>query len=214
MKDIGHIRKSYEKKKLSISEVSDNPLQQFRTWFYEVLDDENSDEVNAMSVSTISLDGYPKTRIVLLKKYDEHGFYFYTNYQSDKGKALLANPKVCLSFFWANMERQVLIKGLAEKTSEADSLNYFASRPRGSQLGALVSQQSEVIDNRQELDQKLKDLEKKHQGKEIPKPKHWGGILVRPVSIEFWQGQPNRLHDRIQYTLQEDYNWKLERLAP
>ena len=214
MKNIGHIRKSYEKQNLSISEVSDNPLQQFRTWFYEVLDDENSDEANAMSVSTISLEGYPKTRIVLLKKYDEHGFYFYTNYQSEKGKALLANPKVCLSFFWANMERQVLIKGLAEKTSEADSLNYFASRPRGSQLGALVSQQSEVIDNRQELDQKLKDLEKKYQGKEIPKPKHWGGILVRPVSIEFWQGQPNRLHDRIQYTLQEDYNWKLERLAP
>lgn len=212
--DLSHYRKTYEKKALLESTVDANPLQQFRTWFYEAEHYGGSDEPNAMTISTLGIDGFPKSRLVLLKKYNEEGFIFYTNYDSEKGKSILANPKVCLSFFWPSLERQVIIKGIAEKVSEIDSENYFHSRPRGSQLGALVSNQSSVIDSRDELEKQLKALEKKHNNTEIPKPKNWGGFLVRPHSIEFWQGRPNRLHDRIRYTLTADFEWKIERLAP
>lgn len=206
-------RKSYEKGNLSKETVDENPMQQFRSWFYEVKDSGGVDEVNAMTVSTIGLDGYPKGRVVLLKKYDEHGFYFYTNYNSEKGKSIDNNHKISISFFWPNMERQVIIKGIAERTSEADSTNYFHSRPKGSQLGTLVSRQSTVLESREVLENELVALEEKYKNQEIPKPTYWGGYLIRPVEIEFWQGRPNRLHDRIRYTL-VDNDWLIDRLAP
>ncbi|MFD0933028.1 pyridoxamine 5'-phosphate oxidase [Psychroflexus salinarum] len=208
-------RKSYEKASLIRENLNENPIQQFRTWFYDVEKFGGVDEANAMTISTIGEDGFPKSRIVLLKFYDENGFVFYTNYESEKGKALLNNPNTCLSFFWPNTERQVIIKGVAEKVPEHVSDNYFASRPKGSQLGALVSNQSNVIKNRQVLEEELNALEKKYANEEVPRPKNWGGFLVRPESIEFWQGRPNRLHDRFLFTKSDSgYDWKIERLAP
>lgn len=214
MNDLSNYRKSYEKSELSENQIPEDPINLFNRWFHEVEDFGGVDEVNAMTVSTFGLDGFPKGRIVLLKKFYEEGFIFYTNYESEKGKAILANPKICLSFFWHSMERQVIIKGVAEKTSESASDNYFACRPDGSKLGSMLSPQSEVIPSRDFLLERLKSLEEEFEGKEIPRPENWGGILVRPVSVEFWQGRPNRLHDRIRYTLQEDFSWKIERLAP
>jgi|SRR5690606_5216002 len=211
--ELHHYRKSYEKHELSETSVDENPMQQFRKWFFEVIDSGGIDEVNAMTLTTIGMDGFPKGRVVLLKKYDEYGFYFYTNYNSEKGRAIAKNNKVSLSFFWPNIERQVIIKGIAEKTSEADSTNYFHSRPKGSQLGAIVSQQSSILKSREILEQTLIELEKKYGEQEIPKPAEWGGFLIKPISIEFWQGRPNRLHDRIRYTL-NDNDWIIERLAP
>ncbi|CAG2533528.1 Pyridoxamine 5'-phosphate oxidase [Maribacter dokdonensis] len=213
-KDLGDYRKSYEKSALVEDSISDNPIQLFQTWFYEVENSDGVDEPNAMTVSTVGLDGFPKSRVVLLKKYTHEGFIFYTNYNSEKGKAISENPNLCLSFFWANLERQVIIKGVAEKLPENLSDGYFESRPEGSKLGALVSDQSTVIDSRAVLEDKLAKLEKEYNGKEIERPKHWGGYLVRPLSIEFWQGRPNRLHDRIRYTLTSEFDWKMERLAP
>ena len=167
-----------------------------------------------MTISTIGLDGYPKNRVVLLKRYTYEGFIFYTNYNSEKGKAIEINPNVCLSFFWHAAERQIIIKGKAERIVENLSDGYFESRPRGSQLGAVVSNQSNVVKNRKELEDKLQDLEEQFEGKEIPRPKYWGGFIVKPIEMEFWQGRANRLHDRIRYKLQEDYNWQIDRLAP
>jgi len=172
------------------------------------------DEANAMSVATIGEDGFPRTRVVLLKRYTDEGFIFYTNYNSQKGKALLENPKVCLSFFWPFLERQIIIKGVAEKTSDNNSDGYFETRPRSSQLGAWISAQSSVIDEHEDLATEELELEKKYEGKEIPRPAHWGGFLIRPTEIEFWQGRPSRLHDRVRYVLQDDFDWKKERLAP
>tara|TARA_Y100001935_G_C17282180_1_gene498144 strand:+ start:290 stop:958 length:669 start_codon:yes stop_codon:yes gene_type:complete len=213
-KDLSDYRKSYEKSELIENAIPENPLELFQKWFYEVEATDSMDEPNAMTIATHGLDGYPKSRVVLMKKFTYEGFIFYTNYNSEKGRAIEKNPAVCLSFFWPTLERQVIIKGKAEKIAENLSDGYFESRPRGSQLGALVSNQSEVVPSRAVLEQEMKKLEKKYEGKEIERPKNWGGYLVRPFSIEFWQGRPNRLHDRIRYTLQEDYNWKIERLAP
>ncbi len=213
-KDLGNYRKTYEKSALLEESISDNPMELFQKWFYEVEASEGVDEPNAMTVSTKGLDGYPKNRVVLLKKFTEEGFIFYSNYESEKGRAIANDPKICLSFFWPNMERQVIVKGKAEKLAENLSDGYFESRPEGSRLGAMVSHQSTVIPSREVLEEKLKQLEKEYQGKEIPRPDYWGGFLVRPLSIEFWQGRPNRLHDRIRFTLQENYDWKMERLAP
>ena len=213
-KDLGDYRKSYEKGELLLENIPENPLELFRNWFIEVDTHFNIDEANAMTISTIGLDGYPKSRVVLLKKYTYEGFIFYTNYESEKGKAIKSNPNVCLSFFWHSAERQVIIKGKAEKISGNLSDSYFETRPRGSQLGAIVSNQREPITNRNILDEKLKILEKKYEGREIKRPEFWGGYIVRPIEIEFWQGRPNRLHDRIRYKFQEDYNWKIERLCP
>lgn len=212
--DLGNYRKSYEKQELLEDNLSDNPMEVFQKWFFEVDEHFNEGEPNAMTVSTFGLDGFPKSRVVLLKKYTYEGFIFYTNYNSEKGKAILANPKVCLSFFWPKAERQVIIKGTAEKVAPNMSDGYFESRPRGSQLGAVVSHQSEVVPNRQFLEDKLHQLEDDYEGKEIPRPEEWGGFIVKPISIEFWQGRPNRLHDRIRFRLDEDFNWILERLAP
>tara|TARA_Y100000815_G_scaffold275575_1_gene314784 strand:+ start:108277 stop:108924 length:648 start_codon:yes stop_codon:yes gene_type:complete len=206
-------RRNYKRGALTEDTLDENPFQQFRKWFYQVQEAGGVDEVNAMTLNTIEEDGFPRGRIVLLKKYDENGFYFYTNYDSQKGKAIAANPNVSLSFFWPNAERQIIIKGNAKKTSEADSENYFSSRPKGSQLGALVSDQSSVIKNREVLEKELSLLEETYKNKEVPKPKNWGGFLVQPIEFEFWQGRPNRLHDRIRYRL-NGVDWLIERLAP
>jgi pyridoxamine 5'-phosphate oxidase len=214
MEDLSDYRKSYEKSQLLESSIPEDPINLFHRWFHEIKESGGADEVNAMTVATIGLDGFPKSRVVLLKKYDENGFIFYTNYNSEKGKAILNNPNVCVSFFWHSMERQVIIKGIAEKTTEAVSDTYFDSRPEGSKLGAIVSAQSDVIPSRDYLDDKLKKLETKYDGKPIPRPENWGGFLVRPVEVEFWQGRPNRLHDRIRYQSDSVFNWKVERLSP
>lgn len=214
MKDLSNYRKSYEKSELLETNIPEDPINLFQRWFYETEAFGGTEEVNAMTVATIGSDGFPKSRVVLLKKFNEEGFIFYTNYNSEKGKALLNNPKVCLSFFWHSQERQVIIKGTAEKTSAIISDNYFDSRPDGSKLGAIVSSQSDIIPSRAYLDEKLKTLEKEYEGKPIPRPDYWGGFLVRPTEVEFWQGRPNRLHDRIRYQLQEDFSWTISRLSP
>ena len=214
MRDNLHdYRKSYEKGELDKTNVDPNPMQQFRTWFYEVQNIGGVDEVNAMTLSTTGPDGYARGRVVLLKKYDEYGFYFYTNYNSEKGKAIAKNNRVSLSFFWPNMERQVLIKGIAERTSREDSDNYFHSRPKESQISALVSDQSEPIGSRETLEAKLNELSEYYRDKEVPRPNFWGGYVVKPTAIEFWQGRPNRLHDCILYILKED-DWEIVRLQP
>lgn len=214
MKDLSNYRKSYDKSELLETSIPEDPINLFNRWFHEVEDFGGIEEVNAMTIATIGLDGFPKSRVVLLKKFNEEGFVFYTNYNSEKGKAIINNPNVCLSFFWTSLERQVIIKGIAQKTSESISDTYFDSRPDGSKLGALVSNQSEVIPSRAYLEANLKQLEINYDGKEIPRPENWGGFIVTPLEIEFWQGRPNRLHDRIRYVAQYDFSWKMDRLSP
>jgi len=213
-KDLSNYRKSYEKQELLEENCPENPMELFQSWFINADDSETVEETNAMTIATIGVDGFPKSRIVLLKKYTWEGFIFYTNYDSEKGKAILNNNNVCLSFFWPALEQQIIIKENAEKLSENLSDGYFESRPDGSKLGAWASNQSSVVSSKKELAEKLADFEKKFKNLEIPRPKHWGGFLIKPISIEFWQGRPNRMHDRIRYTLIEDFSWKIERLAP
>lgn len=213
-KDLSDYRKSYEKKELLEANCPENPIELFQEWFLSADQTDNVDESNAMTLSTIGTDGFPKSRVVLLKKFTWEGFIFYTNYSSEKGKAIANNNNVCLSFFWPSLEQQIIIKGKAEKIAENLSDGYFESRPDGSKLGAWASNQSSVVSSREELDQNLKSFETKYKNQEIPRPDHWGGFVVKPESIEFWQGRPNRMHDRIRYTLQKDFNWKMERLAP
>ena len=212
-KDLSNKRKIYQKKDLLEDNTADNPMELFRDWYMEA-EIEEPGEANAFTLSTVASDLLPTNRIVLLKRFTWEGFIFYSNYNSKKGQDILKNNQVCASFFWHNLERQIIIKGATEKIAENLSDGYFESRPRGSQLGALASDQSKVVESREKLDQILKDLEKQYENKEIPRPKHWGGYMIRPQSIEFWQGRPNRMHDRIRYTLQEDFDWKKERLAP
>lgn len=189
-------------------------MELFKRWLAEAENAHETAEVNAMTVATIGLDGFPKSRVVLLKQLTPEGFIFFTNYASEKGKAIEAHPNVCLSFFWPGPERQVIAKGRAMKTPEPLSDTYFQSRPRDSQLGAVASPQSEVITSRASLEHRMAELAKEYVDKPVRRPPHWGGYLVVPVEIEFWQGRQDRLHDRIRYTLQEDYAWKRDRLAP
>ena len=213
-KDLSNYRKVYEKGALLEENTPENPIELFRDWFLVADETEAIHEVNAMNLATICLDNFPKNRIVLLKKFTWEGFIFYTNYNSEKGKAIAQNQNVCLSFFWHPLERQIIIKGKAEKLAENLSDGYFESRPDGSKLGAWASHQSDIVNSRKELDDQLKQYEEKFKNTEIPRPAYWGGFLVKPVSIEFWQGRPNRMHDRIRYTLQKDFDWKKERLSP
>ena len=213
-KDLSNYRKSYERNPLLKDHISDNPMELFQKWFYEADESEGIEEANIMHIATIGLDGYPKNRVVLLKRFTWEGFIFYTNYNSEKGKAIEQNPNVCATFFWHSLEHQIIIKGKAEKIAENLSDGYFESRPTGSKLGAWASHQSKVISSREALDQKLEEALIKFDGKEIPRPDYWGGYIIKPISIEFWQGRANRMHDRIRFTLQNDYNWKIERLEP
>lgn len=210
---IADIRKTYAKKKLLEKKAAANPFEQFGKWWKQALK-AGIDEVNAMTLATASADGLPSARIVLLKDFNEKGFSFYTNYSSFKGQQLAENPKACLVFFWKELERQVRITGLVEKLPPTESSAYFGSRPWESQLGAIVSPQSQVIESREWLDTSYETQYAAHKGQPIPRPEHWGGYLVKPVMIEFWQGRPSRLHDRLQYSLQDNGEWKLERLAP
>ena len=214
MEDLSNYRKSYEKSELLETNIPEDPMNLFNRWFHEVEDFGGVEEVNAMTVSTIGLDGFPKARVVLLKQFTYEGFIFFTNYDSEKGRAIANNPNICLSFFWHSLERQVIIKGIVEKTSVNISDGYFESRPDGSKLGAIVSNQSEIIPSRSVLEENLKQLEKDFEGKPIPRPDNWGGFLVKPIEVEFWQGRPNRLHDRIRYKLENDFSWKIDRLSP
>jgi pyridoxamine 5'-phosphate oxidase len=212
-KTIADIRKEYSSRQLSETDAAINPIQQFEKWWGEAIASE-IDEVNAMTLATASSDGFPSARIVLLKGFDENGFMFFTNYKSFKGTQLDENPKACLVLFWKELERQVRITGIVQKASSGASDAYFQSRPVASQLGAWASPQSQVIENRDWLEEKYSVLSKETNEKRLQRPAHWGGYIVKPVIIEFWQGRPSRLHDRIQYSLEENGGWKIERLAP
>lgn len=210
---IADIRKEYRMLSLTETEVAGDPMEQFTRWWEDAVKSE-IDEVNAMTLATATLGGIPSARIVLLKGYDERGFMFFTNYESHKGRELAHNPRACLVFFWKELERQVRIEGLVEKVSAAESDEYFQSRPKGSRIGAWASPQSAVIAGRDVIEQNVTALEKKFSDEQIPRPGHWGGYLVKPLRMEFWQGRSNRLHDRIRYVHDLDSKWHIERLAP
>lgn len=214
MENLHDKRKVYEKSQLIESEIKQNPIEQFRDWFLDASENPNISEANAMAVSTVEEDGCPRTRMVLLKAYTCEGFIFYTNYDSRKGKSIERTHKACLHFFWPNLEKQIIIKADLERIAENLSDGYFHSRPKGSQLGAVVSPQSHEIPNREFLEKKLKELEEKYENTEVPRPENWGGYIAKPYEIEFWQGRPNRLHDRIVYELVDGLDWKIARLAP
>lgn len=209
---LANLRNNYTLNELLENNVSTNPIIQFSVWFKDAINAELV-EANAMVLSTIK-DSKPSARVVLLKGFDENGFVFFTNYNSHKGLELEGNNAACLTFFWDKLERQVRIEGLMEKVSSEDSDAYFWSRPRESQIGAWVSDQSTVIEGREMLDEKLAFYQQKFENEEIiPRPQHWGGYVLKPQTIEFWQGRPNRLHDRLLYTHEND-SWKIERLSP
>lgn len=193
-------------------DLDPDPVKQFANWFTAAIEAGIRD-VNAMSLATAGQDGKPSVRIVLLKGFDQDGFVFFTNYESEKGQQLEANPYAALGFYWIELDRQIRINGRAEKTSREESERYFHSRPLGSQLGAWSSRQSEHVDGRRVLDAKMAEVTERYAGKPVPLPPHWGGYRVRPDRFEFWQGRPNRLHDRFRYTL-TDGKWNIERLAP
>jgi pyridoxamine 5'-phosphate oxidase len=212
-RDIQHIRSEYNTASLSETEANTDPIKQFDTWFKEALDAEVQ-EPTAMTLATATTDGRPSARIVLLKGFDSNGFVFYTNYLSRKGKEISKNPLGALLFFWGSMERQIRIEGTIEKISKEESERYFHSRPKDSQIGAVISPQSQEIPGRDALEQKWHETEAKYKDKEVPKPAHWGGYILKPRLIEFWQGRPSRLHDRILYKKIDNKNWKKVRLAP
>ena len=209
--NIAAIRKEYKLKSLLETEVAADAIEQFSIWWKDALDS-NIDEVNAMTVATASKEGIPSARIVLLKGFDEHGFVFFTNYHSAKGQEIAENKHASLLFFWKELERQVRINGFLEKIDDTANDEYFKSRPYGSQIGAWSSPQSKVIENRDVLDANVEKYQAQF-GNNVPRPTHWGGYILRPKSIEFWQGRTSRLHDRLKYSL-EGNNWRIERLAP
>jgi pyridoxamine 5'-phosphate oxidase len=213
LNNIADIRKEYKLQTLAENDVLKDPIAQFDKWWQEAVH-ADIDEVNAMTLATASADGMPDARIVLLKGFDTKGFSFFTNYNSSKGHQLLENPRATLVFFWKELERQVRISGLVSLVSEKISDEYFNSRPEGSRLGAWASPQSEVIENREWLEDNEKKLREEWNGTSVTRPPHWGGYLVKPVRMEFWQGRPSRLHDRILFSLQTNGQWKIQRLAP
>jgi len=210
-KDLSNYRKKYSKGKLIENIIPKNPIDLFSNWFNDVEQNKSEQEPNIMSISTVDENKMPRSRIVLLKKFSKSGFVFFTNYNSRKGLNINLNSNVCLSFYWPNFERQVIVNGKATKISETDSVEYFDSRPKGSKIGAIISNQSNVIESRDLLDKKFSELLK--SGIPLNKPDHWGGYLVKPTEIEFWQGRENRLHDRIIYK-NDDKDWKFYRLSP
>lgn len=210
---IADLRKEYSSQSLLETDVAKNPVEQFGKWWAEAVNSQ-VDEVNAMTLATASSDGMPSARIVLLKGFDKNGFVFFTNYKSYKALQIEENPKACLVFFWKEVERQVRITGLIQKIDEEANDAYFFSRPKGSQIGAWASPQSQIIESRDWLDKKYFELTQEFKEKQLQRPIDWGGYMVTPVIIEFWQGRPSRLHDRIQYTSEENGSWKIERLAP
>jgi pyridoxamine 5'-phosphate oxidase len=214
--DIGDMRRDFESDGLDRNQLDDNPVQQFHIWFEDA---RKADilEPNAMSLATAGNDGLPDLRTVLLKYFDDSGFVFYTNYGSRKAREMEQNPQAALLFPWLGLNRQVRIQGKVEKVSKTESLRYFASRPRGSQIGAWVSEQSKAITSRGLLEQKVAEIKRKFSDGEVPLPDFWGGFRVVPHSIEFWQGRPSRLHDRFEYNRAEqggDTPWTIERLQP
>ncbi|MFC7357329.1 pyridoxamine 5'-phosphate oxidase [Jejudonia soesokkakensis] len=211
--NLHNYRKSYEKGELTIESVAKSPFDQFENWFSEAEKSNTVDEINAMTLSTVDAEGFPRGRVVLLKEYDDEGYIFYTNYKSEKGQSIAFNPNVCISFFWPALEQQIIIKGIASKVSEEKAVNYFRQRPRKSQLGALVSNQSEEIKDRATLEERLLALEQKYEGEAIPKPENWGGYKIFPVEFEFWQGRRSRLHDRIVYRKNGE-DWNVRRVQP
>ena len=214
LRDISNSRKSYSKNSLTDKELPKDPFFLFDNWFKEVSSKKSKSEINAMTLSTIGLSGYPNGRIVLLKYYSPDGFVFFTNYNSNKAISIDQNNKVSISFFWEDFERQVIIKGVATKTTDDFSTKYFNSRPKGSKLGALVSEnQSSIIKSKDYIIKKFNQLSKEYLNKEILRPNNWGGYIIKPVQYEFWQGGKNRLHDRIRYQLIDNL-WKIDRLSP
>lgn len=212
MKDLSDFRVSYEKYNLSEESIVDDPLTLFKEWFEQICDSKQIKEPNAMTLSTVDSNNTPNNRVVLLKKFSNEGFIFYTNYMSNKGKSMSNNSNVCLSFFWPSHERQVIIKGECVFMSKKESDEYFYSRPIDSQIGAIASDQSSEIPNRKYIVDKFDDLKKNH--KKITRPEHWGGVIVHHKTIEFWQGRKNRLHDRIFFTQSAKGKWSYSRLSP
>ncbi|MEO8771316.1 MAG: pyridoxamine 5'-phosphate oxidase [Ferruginibacter sp.] len=213
MKNIADIRKDYKLETLNENDTDQDPIKQFEKWWNQATES-NIDEVNAMTISTVGENNKPSSRIVLLKGFNEKGFIFYTNYESHKSADIKTNPNVSLVFFWKELERQVRIEGTAGKVSAEESDAYFNSRPDQSKIGAWASPQSNVIASREDLEKKEAAFKLKFAGTVIPRPLHWGGYIIKPTLIEFWQGRPGRLHDRICYSLMEENSWKKERLAP
>lgn len=212
-KFIANLRYDYKEDELSEKKISKNPFQQFEFWFADALK-KDKNYANAMTLATADDKGKPSSRIVLMKGFDKNGFTFFTNYQSRKAKSLSENPFASLTFFWKEWSRQVHIEGKAKKVSGKESDEYFQSRPRESQIGAWASKQSEVIKNREWLEQQVEELSICFENKKIPRPPHWGGYILIPNKIEFWQGRKNRLHDRFLYTKQKNSHWKIQRLSP
>ena len=210
---LANLRKDYKAKSLDLADLQHNPLQQFDHWFQEALNSEIP-EPNAMTLATATKDGKPSARIVLLKGFDEQGFVFYTNYEGRKGKEMDENPHVALVFCWLELERQIRIEGVIEKVTDFESEQYFHSRPRMSQIGSAASMQSTVIPDRKSLEDAFSTLAQTYEGKEIPRPLHWGGYRIKPDLIEFWQGRRSRLHDRMVYAKNVGGEWEIERLAP
>lgn len=212
-KAIADLRKEYSSETLLENDIATGPIVQFQKWWDQAIASEIL-EPNAMTLATASTDGLPSARIVLLKGFDEKGFVFYTNYESYKAMQLQENPKACLVFHWRELERQVRIMGVVQKVSTEESNEYFSSRPIGSRIGAWASPQSKMIPGREWLEHEFEKRKNEFSSGDVPLPPHWGGYIVKPVIIEFWQGRFSRLHDRIQYTLEEAGSWKIERLAP